>query len=558
MIPEDEVKNALPNTLMAFLQFKGCGVDNVWASLESWQSLGCVLRVSILPGDSSFLQKNRGWEEPLRLLICYLVKHGYTKGICHLLASICISRRRDNSNRSLLDYGCDSDQLRELEHRRHSLFKPLSRMTLSEMITHKRIWASTPYSGCLDSCEYPKWLDNDSMLVAYLLKCALYDWMNVSEVFQIVRKITAEHCASDDEPVDRAARIVSSLLAKGLMISGRLEVQNDGQQKRCWLFRDSTLSCEEQISEIRKEIRGLLSKGLHVADLWLRNTERGDGFYQGHEDEISRLIQWNMAVSDKEFRPVNELVYWPPRKGTMSASFTIARVKLHDSHVSDAGTETLGGDERICNVIGKELEAYVDGKLSGDAWIYGIPKTMQLERECEAIIRFAGPCKNMLVGKEFVLKLGEGGGREAGDERRVATGTVLETHYYGPFLATGWGPEDSPWNGNGVTRPDYYLTTPLFGKGKMPIACFVRRKAEVRGGIVNEVAIDPTLDRETAKRLGLEDGQLFVKKPKGDTIGGKAVVLSSFPDGRWFSRSKKLAACQIYQTWEDCPKMNVV
>ena len=233
----------------------------------------------------------------------------------------------------------------------------------------------------------------------------------------------------------------------------------------------------------------------------------------------------------------------------MIATFIIARIKIFASIMRNGAKEIRRCDVKSGNVLDIEHLFRVDGLRAFDR-IFNVPIVMQPEREYEVIIRFLNPrfiMPHLAVGKQFALEIGSD----------VGAGTVLEIHNYDDLMTT-WAPVDCPWTGIGVTRPDYYLTTPLFGKGKMPIACFVRRKEEMRGGIVHEVAIDPTLDRETAKRHGLVDGQLFVKLPKSDTIGGKAVVLSSIPDGRWFSRSKNLAPCKIYQTWEDCPKMNVV
>ncbi len=223
----------------------------------------------------------------------------------------------------------------------------------------------------------------------------------------------------------------------------------------------------------------------------------------------------------------------------MIATFIIARIKIFASIMRNGAKEIRRCDVKSGNVLDIEHLFRVDGLRAFDR-IFNVPIVMQPEREYEVIIRFLNPrfiMPHLSVGKQFALEIGSD----------VGAGTVLEIHDYDDLMTT-WAPVDCPWTGNGVTRPDYYLTTPLFGKGKMPIACFVRRKEEMRGAVVHEVAIDPTLDRETAKRHGLEDGQLFVKLPKSDTIGGKAVVLSSIPDGRWFSRSKNLAPCKIYQT----------
>ena len=224
----------------------------------------------------------------------------------------------------------------------------------------------------------------------------------------------------------------------------------------------------------------------------------------------------------------------------ITATFIIARVKIYASAFSDGSTEFCRCDVNRGNLLSIEQLFCIDGVRTVDR-IFNVPAVMEVEHEYEVIIRFLNPrfiIPHLAVGKRFELV-------SAGV---IGEGTVIEIHDYGDLL-TAWGSDESPWRSNGVKRPDYYITTRLVADGKIPIACFVRREHELIDGVVHEVAIDPTLNEETARTTGLPNRQLIVMLPKRAVMAGEAVLLSGDPADSSFWKAKKIADCQIHPTW---------
>ena len=223
----------------------------------------------------------------------------------------------------------------------------------------------------------------------------------------------------------------------------------------------------------------------------------------------------------------------------MTATFIIAKIKMYDSSLPEGGSEL-----RRCNIDGGYSLAMehlfrIDG-LRFFGRVFNVPPVMQVNNEYEVIVRLLNPClilPHLAVGKQFYIE----------SLCDIGVGTVAEIHDYGDYL-TSWSPSDCPWSGNGVKRPDYYLTMNLLKDGKFPLACFVRRKTEMLDGILHEVSIDPTLSDETARELGMKSSELIVQFSRRAILAGKAAVISASQDGG--RDGEKTADCRIYPTWD--------
>ncbi len=307
MISEEEVKSMLPSKLMAFLRSKDCGVDHVWAECIT-SSSGVALWISFLPGASCFSQMTRRWEDAVKWLMYYLVKKGYTKGVWCVAVNVLVHCVRDNENKILFQYNCRSDLLRSLEKRRHSLIHPLSRMKVADLGNHNRIRSCILYSKYLNADEYPSWMADDLMLTLFLLDCMRYDvggaggdWLKLSEVYLLVRKIMIGRAVSGDAIVELTTGIIRHLLENGLAIVGEVEMHQSGEMNDSGIFRDSALAQDELFAVIREEIRRFSANETRDTTLWLRDTEKSKEFDSAHKGESIRLGEWyHKLITDFE------------------------------------------------------------------------------------------------------------------------------------------------------------------------------------------------------------------------------------------------------------------
>ena len=298
MMSDNEIKSDLPKKLMAFWRSKCCDVVSAWA--ECITSVGgSVLLVSFLPGVTCFSQMTRGWEDAVKWLVYYLVKNGYTKGVRGLCTSVLVHRVRDNENKVLFYYSCCFERLRSLERRRYSLFHPLSLMKATDMMNHNRIRSCILYSKYLNADEYPSWMADDLMLTLFLLDCMRYDvggaggdWLKLSEVYLLIRKIMIGRAVSGDAIVELTTGIIRHLLENGLAIVGEVEMHQGGEMNDSDIFRDSALAQDELFAVIREEIRRFSANVTRDTTLWLRDTEKSKEFDSAHKGESKRFGEW--------------------------------------------------------------------------------------------------------------------------------------------------------------------------------------------------------------------------------------------------------------------------
>ena len=291
MMSDNEMENVLPKKLMAFWRSKGCDVESVEAMQMPRHDGAFVLVVNFLPSASSFLAMSFEWEDAVKWLIYFIVKKGYTKGLGGFQACVNFHRVCVNHSEPLVRYVCHSVKLRELERRRHFFFDPLSRKNVSDMISC-RSSRTCSFSRFLRPAEYPKWLDDNHMLSAYLLRCVEADWLKLSEVYLLVRKITGGSGVSGDATVERTPEVIRCLLEDSLVSVGEVVSPHDGQKDGCPFFRDSTLSQEELLVLIREEIRRFSGNESYKTTFWLRNAEKTEAFFDVHESESKRLNEW--------------------------------------------------------------------------------------------------------------------------------------------------------------------------------------------------------------------------------------------------------------------------
>ena len=307
MMSDNEIENVLPKKLMAFWRSKGCEVEAVWAERMATDG-GVALWVGFLPGVACFSQMTREWENAAKWLMYYLVTKGYTKGVGCFCANVLLHCVRDNENKILFQYNCRSDLLRSLEKRRYSLIHPLSRMKVADLGNHNRIRCCILYSKYLNANEYPSWMADDLMLTLFLLDCMRYDvggaggdWLKLSEVYLLVRKITSGRGVSGDATVERTIGIIRYLLENELARAGEVAMLQNGEKKESCVFRDSTLTKDKLISVIHEEIRCFSANETCKTTLWLRDTDKSEEFDSAHKGESIRLGEWyHKLITDFE------------------------------------------------------------------------------------------------------------------------------------------------------------------------------------------------------------------------------------------------------------------
>lgn len=262
-----------------------------------------ALFVRFLPAESYFLYGDRAWREIVRWMVVFLVAKGFSRGMDVLQVSVNTWCRCRSVYEVLVKYTCDSGRLRELERHHHSLFRPLSGLGFSDVVSIGLVYKGFTFAKSLPPEECPRSMCVDeTVLVCWLLCCGECDWLSLQEVAGIVGKTVCPRAAeARSGRTAKTLRVVGRLLKRGLVCVGDCRVLPGNEDVVVqWVFAEWPCPRDAAMGRIREALKDSVDEPPPHRTCWFRNTDRAQTFLDAHPREVVAVKQWTLAACDRE------------------------------------------------------------------------------------------------------------------------------------------------------------------------------------------------------------------------------------------------------------------